>query len=56
MTLLLFPMVVLYIQNREPLGIFIMESYKQYNNTLTSYEQKKIKEMYDAAEGEDKKF
>lgn len=55
MTLLLFPMVVLYIQNREPLGIFIMESYKQYNNTLTSYEQKKIKKMYDAAEGEDKK-
>ena len=56
MTLLLFPMVVLYIQNREPLGVFIMESYKQYNNTLTSYEQKKIKEMYDAAEGEDKKI
>ncbi|MCX4354078.1 MAG: transcriptional regulator [Lachnospiraceae bacterium] len=37
-------------------GIFIMDSYKPYNNTLTSYEQKKLKEMYDAAEGEDKKI
>lgn len=24
-------------------GIFIMDSYKPYNNTLTSYEQKKLK-------------
>lgn len=33
-----------------------MDSYKPYNNTLTSYEQKKLKEMYDVAEGEDKKI
>ena len=33
-----------------------MDSYKPYNNTLTSYEQKKLKEMYEAAEGEDKKI
>ncbi len=37
-------------------GVFIMDSYKPYNNTLTSYEQEKLKEMYDAAEGEDKKI
>ena len=37
-------------------GIFIMDSYKPYNNTLTSYEQEKLKKMYDAAEGEDKKI
>ncbi len=35
-------------------GIFIMDGYKPYNNTLTPYEQKKLKKMYDAAEGEDK--
>ena len=37
-------------------GIFIMEGYKPYNNTLTAYEQEKLKKMYDAAEGEDKKI
>ena len=36
--------------------IFMMEGYKPYNNTLTRYEQEKLKEMYDAAEGEDKKI
>lgn len=35
-------------------GIFMMEGYKPYNNTLTSYEQNKLKKMYDTAEGEDK--
>ena len=35
-------------------GIFIMDGYKPYNNTLTPYEQEKLKKMYDAAEGEDK--
>ena len=37
-------------------GIFIMDGYKPYNNTLTSYEQEKLKKMYDEAEGEDKKI
>ena len=37
-------------------GIFIMEGYKPYNNTLTPYEQEKLKKMYDAAEGEDKEI
>lgn len=36
-------------------GIFIMDSYKLYSNTLISYEQEKLKKMYDVAEGEDKK-
>ena len=36
-------------------GIFSMDSYKPYNNTLTSFEQERLKKMYDAAEGEDKK-
>jgi len=35
-------------------GIFIMEGYKPYNNTLTPHEQERLKKMYDAAEGEDK--
>ncbi len=35
-------------------GIFIMDGYKPYNNTLTPCEQEKLKKMYDAAEGEDK--
>ena len=35
-------------------GIFIMDSYKPYNNTLTPCGQEKLKKMYDAAEGEDK--
>jgi hypothetical protein len=30
--------------------------YKSYNNTLTPYEQEKLKKMYDAAEGEDKEI
>lgn len=37
-------------------GIFIMDSYKPYNNTLTPIEQERLKKMYDAAEGEDKKI
>lgn len=37
-------------------GIFIMEGYRPYNNTLTPYEQEKLKKMYDAAEGEDKEI
>ena len=37
-------------------GIFIMDSYKPYNNTLTPLEQERLKGMYDAAEGEDKKI
>jgi hypothetical protein len=37
-------------------GIFIMDSYKPYNNTLTSLEQERLKKMYDAAVGEDKKI
>ena len=37
-------------------GIFIMEGYRPYNNTLTPYEHEKLKKMYDAAEGEDKKI
>ena len=37
-------------------GIFIMDTYKPYNNTLTLYEQEKLKEMYDTAEGENKKI
>ena len=37
-------------------GIFIIDSYKPYNNTLTPLEQERLKKMYDAAEGEDKKI
>ena len=37
-------------------GIFIMEGYRPYNNTLTPYEQKKQKKMYDAAEGRIRKY
>lgn len=37
-------------------GIFIMDSFKPYNNTLTLVEQERLKKMYDAAEGEDKKI
>ena len=33
-----------------------MDSYKPYNNTLTPVEQERLKGMYDAAEGEDKKI
>jgi len=33
-----------------------MNSYKPYNNTLTPLEQERLKKMYDAAEGEDKKI
>ncbi len=33
-----------------------MDSYKPYNNTLTPVEQERLKKMYDAAEGEDKKI
>lgn len=35
-------------------GIFIMDSYKPYKNTLTLFEQERLKKMYDKAEGEDK--
>ena len=37
-------------------GIFIMDSYKPYNNTLTPLEQERLKKMYDAEEGENKKI
>lgn len=37
-------------------GVFIMESYKSYNNTLTVTEQERLKKMYHAAEGEDRKI
>ena len=37
-------------------GVFIMDSYKPYNNTLTFIEQERLKEMYDKVEGEDKKI
>jgi len=37
-------------------GVFIMESYKPYNNTLTVTEQERLKKMYRAAEGEDRKI
>lgn len=36
-------------------GVFIMDSYKPYNNTLTFFEQERLKKMYEKAEGEDKK-
>lgn len=36
--------------------VFIMESYKPYNNTLTVTEQERLKKMYHVAEGEDKKI
>ena len=56
MTLRLSHMAILYTQNRGRGGIFIMDSYKPYNNTLTPLEQERLKKMYDAAEGEDKKI
>lgn len=31
-----------------------MDGYRLYNNTLTPYEQDKLKKMHDVAEGEDK--
>lgn len=37
-------------------GVFIMDGYKPYNNTLTLTEQERLKKMYHAAEGEDKKI
>ena len=37
-------------------GVFIMDGYKPYNNTLTFIEQERLKKMYDKAEGEDKKI
>lgn len=37
-------------------GIFIMDNYKPYNNTLTYTEQEWLKKKYNAAEGEDKKI
>ena len=45
-----------YTKPGEGGGIFIMDSYKPYNNTLTPIEQERLKKMYDAAEGEDKKI
>ena len=56
MTFRLSHMAILYTQNRGRGGIFIMDSYKPYNNTLTPLEQERLKKMYDAAEGEDKKI
>lgn len=49
------PMVILFIQSRGWWGTFIMDTYKPYNNMLSSYEQEKLKEMYDEAEGDNKK-
>lgn len=37
-------------------GVFIMDSYKPYNNTLTFIEQERLKKMYDKAKEEDKKI
>ena len=37
-------------------GVFIMDSYKPYNKTLTIIEPERLKKMYDKAEGEDKKI
>ena len=37
-------------------GIFIMDSYKPYCNTLTLSEQEKLMEMYAKAEGEEKEI
>ena len=37
-------------------GIFIMDGYKPYNNTLTPLEQERLKKMYHMAEGQDKKI
>jgi len=45
-----------YTKPGEGGGIFIMDSYKPYNNTLTPIEQERLKKMYDAAEGEDKEI
>ena len=45
-----------YTKPGEGGGIFIMDSYKPYNNTLTPVEQERLKKMYDAAEGEDKEI
>lgn len=57
MTLQPFLMVIPSTQSREHLGEFLLWTATSHiNNTLTSYEQKKLKEMYDAAEGEDKKI
>lgn len=45
-----------YTKAGEGGGIFIMDSYKPYNNTLTLVEQERLKKMYDAAEGEGNKI
>ena len=47
---------LIYTKPGESGGIFIMHSYKPYNNILTPVEQERLKKMYDAAEGEDKKI
>ena len=46
----------IYTKPREGGGIFIMDSYKPYCNTLTLSEQKKLMEMYVKAEGGDKEI
>lgn len=46
----------IYTKPGEGGGIFIMDSYKPYNNTLTPCEQEKLLKMYDAAEGEEKEI
>ncbi len=45
-----------YTKPREGGGIFIMDSYKPYCNTLTLSEQEKLMEMYTKAEGGDKEI
>lgn len=45
-----------YTKPGEGGGIFIMDSYKPYCNTLTLSEQEKLMEMYTKAEGGDKEI
>lgn len=46
----------IYTKPGEGGGIFIMDSYKPYCNTLTLSEQEKLMEMYIKAEGRDKEI
>lgn len=46
----------IYTKQGEGGGIFIMDSYKPYCNTLTLSEQEKLMEMYSKAEGGEKEI
>ena len=46
----------IYTKPGEGGGIFIMDSYKPYCNTLTLSEQEKLMEMYSKAEGGEKEI